>query len=463
MHASNTKLMTLWVLILLVMPFVSMPLANAWQAGDEEAVFGHTFDEEYWTNDNILVENDNGNASFTASYVHVDEFQSFLIAFNNANMTYEDPVTHLNKTSHTILPYQLFGMHYKTPENREVFIGAIFAFLLCHNESYGSNNLPDIGHDTAWYVVPISDDNTYGVEPIVEPIPATKLGTDHYRFGMSYYNLTCRIVSADTPFGFWLTLALPVMTVLLSELTIEYDIVIHEDGSVQAESLYTIGQVHQMEFLGFPVEPTDIIINSMKISAVHYLSIFTSQYKVTRVSNGNTITPPTSNPLPLDDNISIVVGESERAFDIGLGRQYSLINETTNPWDVVSDDETAINCLLGARLSDLILVAWQLPLSAFLFAHMAYGLSEDVRGRYSSVEDMAQGALNGTAFVNSDWWYAVTFPEWNGLRVQQDPVYVAYTNLSSLTVTDSDGGGLVALLLIVVGIIAIVWFVRRRS
>ncbi|TFG34246.1 hypothetical protein EU527_04310 [Candidatus Thorarchaeota archaeon] len=453
MHASKIKLMTLWVLILLVMPFASMPLANAWEAGDEEALFGHTFDDEYWTNDDIVIENDNGTASFTASYVHVDEFQAFLIAFNNANMSTGQKL---------ILPYQLFGMHYKTPEDREVFIGAIFAFLLCHNESYGSNNLPDMGHDTAWYVVPFSEDTTFGVEPSVVPIPATKISDGHYRFGMSYYNLTCRIVDANSPFWFWFTLGVPIMRVLLSELTIEYDIVIHEDGTVQAESLYTIGQVHEMEFLGAPVEPSDIIIDSMKISAVHYLSIFTSQFRVTRASNGNTITAPTST-MPMDDNISIVVGASERAFDIGLGRQYSLFNETTDPWDVVSEDETAINCLLGARLSDLILVAWQLPLSAFIFAHMAYGLSESIRETYSSVGDMAQGALNGTAFVNSDWWYAVTFPEWNGLRVQQDPVYVAYTNLGSTMVTDGDAGGLVALLLIVVGIIAVIWLIRRRS
>jgi hypothetical protein len=453
MRASKSNFLTLWILFLLVMPFIMMPTAIAWTAGDEEAIFGHTFEEEYWTNDNIVIANDNGSASFTASYVHVEEFQSFLIAFNNANMSTGENL---------ILPYQLFGMHFKTPENRDVFIGAIFAFLLVHNETYGANNLPDMGHDSAWYVVPFNDNTTFGVEPIVAPIPATKVSDGHYRFGMSYYNLTCRIVDANTPFWFWFTLLTPAMTILLSELTIEYDIVIHDDGTVQAESLYTIGQVHKMNYpYGNPVEPTDIIIDSMKLSAVHYLSIFTSQYRVTRASNGNTITPPTSTEL-MDENISIVVGASERAFDIGMGRHYSLINETTNPWDVVSDDETAINALLGARLSDLILVAWQLPLSAFIFAHMAYGLSERLRTVYSSVGDMAQGTLNGTAFVNSDWWYAVTFPEWNGLRVHQDPVYVAYTSLASGAIT-GDSGGIVVLLLIVGGIVAVIWLLRRRS
>jgi hypothetical protein len=88
MPATKSKVMTLWVVALLVMPFVLIPNASAWTAGDEAAVFGHTFEEEYWTNDSILIEGDDGtNASLTASYVHVGEFSSFLIAFNNMNTT----------------------------------------------------------------------------------------------------------------------------------------------------------------------------------------------------------------------------------------------------------------------------------------------------------------------------------------------------------------------------------------
>ncbi|MGY5860161.1 MAG: hypothetical protein RTU63_12385 [Candidatus Thorarchaeota archaeon] len=456
MHVSKSKLVTLWVLLILVLPFAALPVSQAWESGDEAAIFGHTFEEEYWTNDNIEIENDNGTASMTASYVHVDEFSAFLIAFNHANMSTGDDV---------ILPYQLFGMHYTTPGNREVFIGAIFAFLLVHNETYGSNNLPDMGHDDAIYVVPLANDDTWpDAKPSVVPIPATKLADNHYRFGMHYYNLTCRLVSS-APFWFLVTLAAPLFTVLLSELTIEYDIRINDDGSVNAETLYTIGQVHEMkEGLTF-VDPAERITDSLKLSAVHYLSIFTSQYRVTRTTTGNTITAPTAT-VPMDDNITIEVGNQERAFDIGFGQQYALVNETTDPWTTVSDDETAINALLGARLSDLLLVAWQLPLSAFVFAHMAYGLSEDVRDEYSSVGDMVEGTLNGTAFVNSDWWYCVTFPEWNGLRVQQDPVYVAYTNLALLTGTetgDGEGGGILALILIAAGIVAVIWILRRRS
>ncbi len=446
MHAKKAKGVTLWVLILLVLPFVLMPGASAWEAGDETEVFGHTFAEEYWTNDSLYVSGTDGNGSLTASFVHVGDFEAFLIAFNEFNMT---------DGTQMIAPYQLFGMHYITPGNQEVFIGAVFAFLLVHNETFGSNNLTEVGNEPSWYVVPLASDNTcQEYTHAVEPIPATKLVETHYRFGMHYYNLTCRIVDANNPLGFWISLGTPILQVLISELTIQYDIRIEDTGEVHAESLYTIGQVEKAKLWGVETDPQDIIGDSMEISAVHFLSVFASQYSVVGTTDGNEIEPPTST-TPMSDNVSIQVGaSSERAFDIGFGRQYSLINETTDT--VVDDDLTAINTLLGVRLSDLILVLWQAPLSALIFASMAYGLSSQLRNTYNTVGDMVTNV--NTAFTNTHWWYAVTFPTWNGLRVQQDPVYVAYTSMS----IEGGGGNLLMLGALLVGLLAVIIIVKRR-
>ena len=137
MRDHKKRFFSLWVVGMLVLPIALMPSALAWEAGDEIAVFGHTFSEEYWTNSSIFVESGARNATLTTSYVGVGEFSAFLIAFNEIN----------DNGSEIIVPYQLFGMHYKTPGNKEVFIGAVFAFLLAHNETYGSNNLPDVGNN----------------------------------------------------------------------------------------------------------------------------------------------------------------------------------------------------------------------------------------------------------------------------------------------------------------------------
>lgn len=452
MRATKSNIVTLWVLMLLMMPFVALPVSNAWTYGDEATVFGHTFEEEYWTNSSLKVEGADANATLTASYVGVEEFSAFMIAFNEIET---------NAGQELIVPYQLFGMHYRTPLDQEVFIGAIFAFLMVHNESFGNNQIPDVGNELSWYVVPVTGaGNPWGdVTPAVTPIPATKLAANHYRFGMRYTDLPARIV-ASTGGGFLLTLALPILTVLISELEITYDILIDESGEVHAETLYTVGEVERVKVLGlFDAEPRDIMNETLKLTAVHYMSIWTSEYTLTGSTSGNTLAKPTES-MPMDENITIKIGQSERAFDIGFGRSYTLWNESTNPYTQIGGEYTAINTLLAAQASDFLLIAWQAPLSVFLFANMAYGLSTQLQSTYTGPSDLVGHA--GTAFDNSQWWYGVTFPDWNGSRIEQDPVYVAYTNLALLS-GDEGGGGIVALLLISIGVIAVIWVLRRRS
>ncbi|NHJ13639.1 MAG: hypothetical protein EAX95_08180 [Candidatus Thorarchaeota archaeon] len=450
MHAR--KYITMALVMSLLLPTFIAPFATAsYIPGSEAAIFGHTFDEEYWTNSSLFIEGEEGgNASLTASYVGVGEFSAFLIAFNELYTVEGDKFT---------IPYQLFGMHYKTPENKEVFIGAIFAFLMAHIESYGDNNLPDVGHDQIYYVMPYGGEgNPWNVSSTTEPIEAIKLGENHYRFGMTYYNITARVIGGNNPIEFLIGLLAPVITVLISELTVEYDIVIDETGEVHAETLYTVGQVNNASIgltTEFPV--SEVLTSNWKLTAVHYLSIFTSNYRVVRSSTGNTVARPTGT-VAFDDNLTIQVGnDNERAFDIGLGREYTLWNETTDPW-TNNGTYNALNCLLQARLADRLLIAWQAPLSIFLFAHMGYALSEQLQNTYANVQEMVENA--GTAFDNTQWWYGVAFPSWNGLRIEQDPAYTAYTNLA--VTDDGDGSGLG--FLVIVGVIAIVVIlaIRRR-
>ncbi len=457
MRAIKGNIITLWVLILLVLPFAALPLSTAWSPGDEEAIFGHKFTDEYWTNSSLHVEGTNGNASLTASYVGVGEFSAFLIAFNEITT---------NDGDELIIPYQLFGMHYRTPNNQEVFIAAIFAFLMVHNESYGNNQIPDVGNEDSWYLVPVGGaGNPWGdVTPAVEPINATKIGDgdNHYRFGMRYTDLPARIV-ASAGAGFLLTLGAPILTVLISELVVTYDILIDESGEVHAETLYTVGEVKRAKWLGiFDVDPAEIMNETLKLTAVHYMSIWTSNYNITGITSGNDLANPATN-IPMDENVTIKIGDSERAFDIGFGRSYTLWNESTDPYSPILGEYTAINTVLAAQASDFLLIAWQAPLSVYLFSHMAYGLSTHIQSTYTGPADLVSHA--GTAFDNSQLWYGVTFPDWNGSRIEQDPVYTAYTNLAMTTTTtggDTPENGILGLILIVGVIAIIVVLIRRR-
>jgi hypothetical protein len=463
MRESLTVLISVAVGMILVANVSAFPPAT-WQDGDEAAVFGHTFEEEYWTNSSIEVQSPVGdNLTFSASYVNYEDVQAFLLCLNmveNANGT-------------GTVPFQLFGMHYKTPENREVFIGAELAFLMVFDDTYngtgpGANGLPDPGHEDVLYVVPFGVGAALGGEylPEVNVHEVQKLGDGHYRFGIQYLNLYAFV----SPNFLASMLYRTGWIAKFSELTVDYEVTMdNTTGVVTAETWYTLGQVTELWaiFLGIPIpaDPDDIP-DTMGICAVHFVTVFTSKYQgASANSTGSAINPDIT--APIDDDIVLEVGDSgERAMQIGTRGTFDLINETTDA--VVRNDEPALNAIVGAQAIDLLLVAWQLGFGAGAMSVFAYALSDYVQSVYSSPLDLAQRSLlpaNEDGFNAYPLWYVVSFPQWNGYRVVHDPVYTAYTDMSLADAAEPlDMGGLVVLLLIVViAVVVIVALATRKK
>jgi len=434
-----------------------------WHDGDEAAVFGHTFDEEYWTNSSIEAQNAAGdNLTFSASYVNFEGVQAFLLCLNmveNANGT-------------GTVPFQLFGMHYRTPENREVFIGAELAFLMVFDDTYngtgpGTNGLPDPGHENVLYVVPFGVGAALGGEylPEAHVRPVQKLGEGHYRFGIQYLNLYA-FVSPN----FLASMVYRTGWIAkFSELTVDYEITMdNSTGVVKAETWYTLGQVTELWaiILGIPIpaNPRDIP-DSMGICVVHFVTVFTSKYQgASGNETGNTIDPDIT--APLDQDIVLKVGDNgERAMQIGTRGTFDLINESSG--QVVKNDQPAMNAIVGAQAIDLLLVGWQLGFGAGAMSVFAYALSDYVQSKYTGPLDLAQRSLLPgikDGFNAYPLWYAVSFPQWDGYKVVHDPVYTAYTNMNLGTATEPlNLGGLVVLLLIVVVVIVVVVLLATRK
>ena len=432
-----------------------------WNDGDEEAIFGHTFDEEYWTNSSMEVKNAAGdNLTFSASYVNYEGVQAFLLALNmveNANGT-------------GTVPFQLFGMHYRTPDDQEVFIAAELAFLMVFDDTYngsgpGANGLPDPGHENVSYVVPFGVgavlNGTYLPEAHVHSVQ--RLGEGHYKFGIQYLNLYAFVspnflASAILRTG-WIA--------RFSELTVDYEITMdNSTGVVKAETWYTLGQVTELWaiFLGFPIQvnPRDIP-DTMGISVVHFVTVFTSKYQgASTNTTGDTIDPDIT--APVDEDIVLKVGNNgERAMQIGTRGTFDLINESSGL--VVKNDQSAMNAIVGAKAIDLLLVAWQLGFGAGAMSVFAYALSDYVQSKYSGPLDLAQRSLlpaNEDGFNAYPLWYAVSFPQWDGYKVVHDPVYTAYTDMGATT-EPLNLGGLVVLLLIVIVVVVVVVLVATRK
>lgn len=464
MRAMFTVLVSLAVCMIMVSSASAFPPAT-WHAGDEVAAWGHSFNEEYWTNESVEVQNAAGdNLTFSASYVNYQDVQAFLLCLNmveNANGT-------------GTVPFQLFGMHYRTPESREVFIGAELAFLMVFNDSYngtgpGQNGLPDPGHEDVLYVIPFGAGALVGEDypPDVHVRPVQKLGTGHYKFGIQYLNLYAFV----SPNFLGSALFRTGWIAKFSELSVDYEITMdNSTGIVKAETFYTIGQVTELWaiILGIPIQvnPRDIP-DTMGIAAVHFVTVFTSKYQGAATNQtGNTIDPDITAPLTQD--IVLKVGNNgERAMQIGTRGTFDLINESSGA--VVRSDQPALNAIVGAHAVDLVLVAWQLGFGAGAMSVFAYAMSDYIQSKYSGPLDLAQRSLvpaNADGFNAYPLWYAVSFPQWDGYKVVHDPVYTAYTDMTAGTGAGPlNMGGLLVLILIglVIVVAAVLIATRRRG
>jgi hypothetical protein len=250
--------------------------------------------------------------------------------------------------------------------------------------------------------------------------PALNLGEGHYRFGMTYRNLYAKVVDASNIISFWLSAALPLYIARFSELSITYDITIDKAaGEAKAETFYTIGQVDRLWIWGAQMG-REALPDDFGISVVHYVATFASAYNVVGASSGTKITAGQSKPI--DENLTLRIGKDDRAMELGYRGSFDLKNETSGQY--VQTDKKAYNMLVAARPGDSWLVAWQAGMTLDILCTIAYGLSKDIRSKYSSPLNLYQNGKN--KFWAAALWYAVAFPSWKGYRVEHDPSYTAF-------------------------------------
>ncbi len=389
-----------------------------WVPGLEQHLFGHTFAESSWTNDSIILESENNDTvQFIASYLNYVEgqqsFQAMLIALG--------VIENENGTQST-LPYQLFGLHFKTKEGRDIFAGSLLAFLFGFNDT-DHNGIPSPG-ENRFFIIPYGYNEGNASEPVtVEAIPVTQLSDTHYQFGIRYQNLYGRLVSANSPEDFIWSLLLPLFEITFSELTVIYDIQINsETGEITTETYYTIGQVTEFRFLGISIPNFHESLQDVGIGVAHLGIILTTRYYSRTVGSA-----PVAGVNQNLVNISTDAQGRDRAFTLGTRGTYDVLNESTAPYSTIQTGLPAYSWVLAPEPIDLILLLWQLPISASVFSVFAYAMSDYLQRIFDGpldVYDHAENVFNTAAF-----WYGVTFPESNGYRVEHDPVYIAFSNI----------------------------------
>ncbi|MDO8125057.1 MAG: hypothetical protein Q6364_11845, partial [Candidatus Hermodarchaeota archaeon] len=126
-------------------------------------------------------------------------------------------------------------------------------------------------------------------------------------------------------------------------------------------------------------------------------------------------------------NITTDLRGRQRAFALTTRGTYDVINETTDPDTTIQSNLPAYSWILSPEPIDLILMLWQLPISATIFSIFAYAMSDYLQNLFSGPLDVLNHA--DTIFNTAAFWFCITFPESNGYRVEHDPVYTAFSNI----------------------------------
>ncbi len=424
--------------------------------GSEALIFGNTFSQAGgWTSEVNVTDSDTGNwvqlIMHHVNYEGTGAFHAALLALGDIYIAAND--------THSTFPYQLFGMHFTTPEGKEIFIGAVFAFLFAFNDTDGNNYRN--GAEDFWFVLPYGwDGGNRTATPEVSPITMDDSTPGEYRFGVTYNNLYARIVGGNL-LEFLLTLSLPLFEVQISELTFEYVVKVNStSGEITAETYYTIGQVQALYALGqsIPIQAVHAAFANVSVGAAHFVSAWGSNYYT---ETGSTTPVPAADWITA--NITTDAAGRERAFAVGVRGTYDLLNESDGN-AVISADNPAYSWILTPALlsPETLLVAWQFPFSADFLAIWAYAVSSPtLQALYTGPLDLYEHA--DSAFNNVAFWYAISFPKFGGYRVEHDPVYTAYSNIGQAGTPGIPGFPWEAVLIGVITCLIAVFFVRRRK
>ncbi|MFX1350966.1 MAG: hypothetical protein ACFFA1_01970 [Promethearchaeota archaeon] len=403
------------------------------------------------------------------AYVNKLNYQMLYHGFINASVG-ADALT---------IPMQTVLQHYETPSGKDVFAVNTFVMLTVFKDLV-QNDLPNPLGEPVYLSVSfdisvhgdnftsfLDEINSENVSVTVYPLTSSN-GELHWEWGMKYENLKSLWWRLDPgPLDPIIALA------QYSELEFNYTLDIDPTrGTAEVSTNYVIGQP---ERLWLPnntyYENTEdsnynltswITEQGFKIGITSYqLTTILNETHENRLDGGNAFTNESESLV--NENLSTYVG-AEQILDVEFGNKktYDTYNESTGA--LTGDDLLTKTWLYptgrryvapGPGNNPLVgiqgLIMAPLPLAAM---YMSPALARHYNENYAS--------LNNTLSVDRvDYYYFISYPEWNGSRIVHDPTFIAYADLAAGIFSVN------TLILIgtvgVVIVVAVFFVIRRRK
>jgi hypothetical protein len=381
----------------------------------------------------------NEHAYIYANYINVGGFQLFSAGLVNA--------TH--NSQFITVPLQTFFEHFKTPGGKDAITASSFLSLVAFRENSTTDiyaNSPDKGDEVyASFSLGVNLAALPNHKPYVatsQIIPLSSSDINHWSWGLTYTNLNAIWwkVNPDPLFPTYDALT-PRGFAQYSELTFKYALAIDPNAKTAIlTTSYTIGRMTDLYILttrpAIHLNSTGTfnLSGSLNNTQTLYQYLTAKQFKLSVVLSqkaiiaGTTTTNKSDSGASVDNDnstdvthtgLNTAASDGERAFraDFGVKPQYNLYNYTKDPGEA---SYTTLN--LATRTVNRNgwggnpLFWFQNTFMGFLplfVAHVDPGLIQQAKTGMANI-------------MVTDYLYIISYPNWDGYRIVNDPAYTAY-------------------------------------
>ena len=383
------------------------------------------------------------------------------------------------------MPLQTFMMHYKTEEQgRDVVQASSYIMLLAYNETEGDTihtDSPDkndtlfasfsMGFDLSSL---ISTEDRPALNSKTTILPLTQPEANRWRWGMSYTNLTAiwwqmRLAPNNLTYT-----PVPVAISVYEELTFTYDLVFDvTEKTAKVYSTYTIGRMTDLLVIDTWLWFIPVVVH-YNSTGCHYLngtlysdktihqflndhgiSMSMAFFQATALLdhttestvNGEDVTE--NEVIVSDTAISTFTDDGEKISDVDFEEksEYTLYNHT-------SDSSTNYNAVARTAERQGFAKNPIFVIQTFLMRYIPLALAHMDRPLYEQAKNKL---LNMTY---ADYFYIISYPTYDGYRVEHDPVHTIYFTPAALA--GPNIGGLIALIAIASILIVLVAVILRK-
>ncbi len=383
-----------------------------------------------------------GHVYIYANYINVGGFQLLYTGLVNA--------TNPNTGNFVTIPLQTFFEHYKTPGGKDAITASSFLSLVAFTENSSTiyPNSPD-RNDTIYASFSLGGNLTaFGGHPqpsyvaSSQVIPLTSPAPNQWTWGLKYTNLNAVWwrIGVDPIYPFWDSIT-PKGVAQYDELTFNYALTIDPTAkTAQLTSSYTIGKVTNIWMVSpLPVRHYNSTgtydINGARLpgpagQVTVYDFLQSGGYKLSivlankTILASHTVSDKTNSNTSVDDSDANATRTAVTTTSSDDGEPVFKADFSTKPSYQLYDPSDANPQTYNVAVRSVRRAGWggnpvfavQNAFMGFLplfVAHVDYPLFQQVRAGMAS-------------FASSDYLYTISYPQWGGTRIVNDPSFTAF-------------------------------------